>query len=196
MSSLTTAERTLYEHLWAAVPKYADHAPGERVLPLFLQTVGTQRGHVLDAGTGSGKGALALQDAGFRVTCCDVTDAGLVPDAKALPFYQACLWTNLRPLTPAGAFDWVYCTDVLEHVPPQFTMLAIHHMLQVARRGLFLSVSLVPDQFGVWAGKALHQTVQPFVWWKDSLGEVGHVTEARDLITTAIFYVEPSWRPS
>ena len=189
MSTVTTAERTLYEDLWSAVPKYADHAPGEHFLPLFLQTVGEARGHVLDAGTGSGKGALALSRAGFRVTCCDVTDAGLVPDAKSLPFYQACLWTNLRPITASGAFDWVYCTDVLEHVPPQFTMLAIHHMLRVARRGLFLSVSLVPDHFGVWAGQPLHRTVESFIWWRNSLGEIGNVVEARDLLSTAVFFV-------
>jgi len=188
--SLTTTERTLYEEMWA-VPQYAEHSPGVQMLPMFLQCVGAARGHVLDAGSGSGKGALALRDAGFRVTCCDVTDAGLVPDARLLPFRQACLWAPLRPIAPTGSFDWVYCTDVLEHVPTQFTMLAIDQMLRVATRGLFISVSLVPDSFGVWAGKALHQTVQSFPWWKDSIAEVGRVVDARDLINAATFYVEP-----
>jgi hypothetical protein len=60
----------------------------------------------------------------------------------------------------------------------------------VSRRGLFLSVSLVPDNFGVWVGKSLHQTVESFQWWKESLGELGVVTDARDLHHAATFYVE------
>lgn len=189
--SLTTDERALYEDVWTSIPHYADHAPGEVYLPAFLQCVGEARGSVLDAGTGSGKGALALEAAGFRVTCCDVTDAGLMPVARSLRFRQACLWHSLKGTTTTGAFDWVYCTDVLEHIPPQFTMLAIDQMLRVARQGLFLSVALVPDSFGVWAGKSLHQTVQSFVWWRDSLNDVGRVEDARDLHHAACFFVRP-----
>lgn len=189
--SLLDQERDTYADVWSAVDSYGNHAPGEHYLPIFLQIVGSARGHVLDAGTGSGKGALALDGAGFRVTCCDVTDAGLVPQAKHLPFRSASLWHPLRSLAPSNAFDYVYCTDVLEHIPPQFTMLCCEQMLRVARRGLFLSVSLVPDSFGAYIGKALHQTVQPFTWWKSSLGELGNVTDARDLLNSATFYVEP-----
>jgi SAM-dependent methyltransferase len=190
MPGILTSEAALYADLWASVDRYAEHSPGEAMLPVFLELVGEARGHVLDAGTGSGKGALALQAAGFRVTCVDVTDAGLVPEAKALPFHTGSLWHPLWPALPAGYCDWVYCTDVLEHVPPQFTMLAVDQMLRVARTGVFLSVSLVPDQFGVWAGKPLHLTVESFVWWKDSLGELGRVTDARDLLGSATFYME------
>ena len=189
--TLLEAEAATYTDLWGSVESYGTVAPGESMLPIFLDCLGTQRhGHVLDAGTGSGKGALALAAAGFRVTCCDVTDAGLVPAARALPFRTACLWHNLRAILPGHSVDWAYCTDVLEHVPPQFTMLACEQMLRVSRRGLFLSVSLVPDNFGVWVGKSLHQTVQPFTWWRDSLRELGRVADARDLLHAATFYLE------
>lgn len=199
MSTILQVERETYREMWTSVERYADHAPGEQMLPLFLQMVGsTHRGvTVLDAGTGSGKGALALKAAGFDVRLCDVTDAGLVPAAHALPFYEACLWHDLSPTTRAFGHpgrtraDYVYCTDVLEHIPPQFTMLAIDQMLRVASRGLFLSVSLVPDTFGIWAGKALHQTVQPFTWWRDALKELGTVIEARDLIDSGVYLVGP-----
>lgn len=189
--SLLQTEAETYTDLWSSVESYGAVAPGEQMLPVFLDCIGSRRhGHILDAGTGSGKGALALASAGFRVTCVDMTDAGLVPDAKALPFHTGSLWHNLRRFAPTGSFDWVYCTDVLEHIPQQFTMLACEQMLRVSNRGLFLSVSLVPDSFGVWAGKPLHQTVQSFVWWKNSLSELGRVTDARDLVHAATFYVE------
>jgi SAM-dependent methyltransferase len=185
--SLLETERATYAEMWASVPAYSVHAPGEQYLPIFQQfaKLGST---VLDAGTGSGKGAVALSAAGYHVVTCDMTDAGLVAEAKALRFESACLWGDLWRL---GPFGWVYCTDVLEHIPPQFTMLAIHQMLKVAREGLFLTVSLVPDSFGVWAGKSLHQSVFPFTWWKEALAEVGDVIEARDLISNAVFVVRP-----
>ena len=183
--SLLAQERDTYAELWGAVGTYADHSPGVEVLPIFLSLVGDLRGTVLDVGTGSGKGALALLGAGFRVAMMDVTEAGLVAETASLPFTAGCVWGEM----PIGDFDWAYCTDVLEHVPPQFTMLAVHRMLQTASRGVFLSVSTVPDNFGIWMGKALHQTVQSFVWWRDSLREVGQVKDARDLLHSATFLV-------
>jgi SAM-dependent methyltransferase len=183
--SLLDTERATYETVWSSVQGYAQHSPGEQYLPLFLQVVGDTRGTVLDAGTGSGKGARALHNAGFYVEACDFTSEGFDAVDVAL-FIDQCLWHDFGP----RSYDWVYCTDVLEHIPPQFTMLAIDQMLRIAKEGLFLTVSLVPDSFGVWAGKSLHQTVQPFTWWKDSLKELGAVVEARDLISNAVFVVK------
>lgn len=186
MNTILSSERRLYVDLWSDVPSYAEHSPGEAMLPLFLQ-MGLHGGTVLDAGTGSGKGAVALAKTGFLPTLLDMTDAGLVDEAKAFPFEEGCLWHDLG----ARRFDYVYCTDVLEHVPTQFTMLAVQQMLRVCHIGLFISVSLVPDSFGVWAGKNLHQTVQPFLWWKQSFAEVGIVQESRDLMNNAVFFVRP-----
>lgn len=189
MNSVTHAERRLYEDVWSSISNYGEFSPGERYLPVFLAIAGDMRGSVLDAGAGSGKGAVALARVGFDVTLCDLTREGLVADAEPFPFLPGCLWSDL---SARGRYDYVYCTDVLEHVPPQFTMLVVHRMLSVARRGLFISVSLVPDAFGVWAGRSLHQTVQPFTWWRDNLHELGDVVDARDLLNTALFYVRPS----
>jgi hypothetical protein len=200
--SILETERATYTDVWSSVEGYASKSPGELYLPLFLQMVNLEpnaRRHVtvLDAGTGSGKGAIALTDAGFLVRTCDVTDAGLVPEARTIPYADACLWHDLSHVTRAFGHpnrtkaDYVYCTDVLEHVPPQFTLLAIDQMLRVTSRALFLSVSLIPDSFGVWVGTSLHQTVQPFVWWRDALREVGAVREARDLLSDAVFLIAP-----
>jgi len=191
MPSLHDAERETYQTIWGGVSDYATTAPGERFLPLFLHVTGSTRGTVLDAGTGSGKGAVALRQAGFQVTLCDLTDEGLVPEAQTLPFKTACLWQSLKAFAPllGRKWDWVYCTDVLEHIPPQFTMLVISRLLEVARKGVFLTVSVEPDVFGLWIGRPLHQTVQPYEWWKTSLSEVGEVIDARDLLNAAMFVV-------
>lgn len=188
MTTLTQQERALYDEVWS-LPDYGAFAPGEHYLPLFLDMAKPALGaSVLDAGTGSGKGALALRDASCYVTALDITDAGL-PEAFPVPFVEASLF---RPLPfPTKQFDYVYCTDVLEHIPEAFTMAVVANLLRVTSRGLFLSISLVPDSFGVWAGRPLHLTVKDFSWWKQSLSELGTVVECRDLLNTGIFLLRP-----
>ena len=194
--SLIETERQTYEAIWG-LDAYATTSPGADMLPLFedmIPRLGARArfrtATVLDAGTGSGKGALALQARGFAVTACDLTDSGLIDEARAAcPFHQVVLWEDLR--RQVGRHDYVYCCDVLEHIPPHFTMLVISRLLEAARLGVFLSISLVPDAFGAWVGKPLHQTVQSFTQWRDQLDTVGEVVEARDLLITGVYLVKP-----
>jgi 2-polyprenyl-3-methyl-5-hydroxy-6-metoxy-1,4-benzoquinol methylase len=202
MPRLVEAERQKYELAWA-VEAYATNSPGEQCVPVFLDMLAAAghvgRGTVLDAGCGAGKGAIALVRAGFDVTLTDLTPAGLEQTAEApelgdLSFVPACLWEDLMPVARGvglEAFDFAYCCDVMEHIPTHLTMLVVARLLDVAGKGVFLSVSMVPDVFGVWVGEPLHQTVQPFVWWRDQLNVVGRVVEARDLLTVSCFLLEP-----
>lgn len=184
-----TVEAEKYRDVWLSVPQYGEHSPGELFVPMF-STVATAGAHVVDAGTGSGRGALALTAAGYHVDCvCDLTADGLVEAARRFRFAEACLWRPLRPQLKLGRTEWVYCVDVLEHLPPQFTMLAVDQMLALAEVGLFLVVTLVPDQWGAVVGETLHRTVEAFTWWRDSLREVGRVVDARDQIQRGVFVV-------
>ncbi len=213
---LQTRERTIYEAMWA-IDTYARVAPGELYAPLFAE--GAAPGStVLDAGCGSGKGALALVSRGYRVTLCDMTASGLITEARPLQFAEACLWNSLKPVAylakvwheascevtkpvkgapplvsryDGATFDWIYCTDTLEHLPTELTMLAVSRMLEVAKVGAFFSVTFTPDGCGKWLGEDLHKTVRPFKWWRDALREVGEVTDARDLLGAGVFVVRP-----
>lgn len=186
--TIQTQETDRYAMVWESVPQYANESPGQDLAPTFA-TFARPGATVLDAGCGSGKGGVALARAGYDVTLCDLTDAGLVPEAQGLPFATACLWKPLRAQVRRGAVDWVYCVDVLEHLPTQFTMLAIDHMLALSTQGVFLGISLVPDNFGPWLGHPLHLTVQPFVWWRDALKELGTVVDARDQLIRGVYVV-------
>jgi hypothetical protein len=79
----------------------------------------------------------------------------------------------------------------MEHIPTEFTMLAARNLLDVSMKGVFFHISLVPDAFGAYVGHPLHQSVFPFVWWRDRLREIGLVQECRDLITAGAYYVTP-----
>lgn len=188
-------ERARYEDVWGALDAYGDDSPGEWYAPVFLEHVSAP-GLVLDAGCGSGKGAVALARAGFEVVMTDLTADGLGDEARALMagggplrFREGCLWRPMRGQIGVGAVDAVFCCDVLEHLPTQFTMLAVDQMLALARRGVFLSIALGRDSASEWIGEALHLTVQPFRWWLDSLRELGRVEDARDLMKTGLYWV-------
>lgn len=191
MSDIVTTERQTYSDMWT-VPAYSAHSPGEMMVPVFLSmlrrtTMSAES--VLDAGCGSGKGALALRDFGFKVSLCDITDEGLDPEARLMPFERVVLWEDLRQ--GVGFHDYVYCCDVMEHIPPTFAMLVVSRLLEVARSGVFFSISFVPDTMGAWIGKPLHQTLQSFVDWRDQLSTVSRLVEARDMLNAGAFLVEP-----
>ncbi len=202
--SIATQERELYTTVWASIDDYAKYSPGEVYLPIFLDMAGLAHyaedgyalapsaGHpaILDAGCGSGKAAVGLKKAGFNVTMCDVTRDGLVPEAQDIKFFDQVLWNPIVIDTKwPYDFAYAYCCDVLEHIPPQFTMLVVSRLLDVAPR-VFLSVCNVQDSAGVWIGKSLHQTVQPFSWWKANFKEIATVIEARDLFDNSVFLLE------
>lgn len=188
--TIQAQERETYRDMFA-IESYGDFSPGERYAPVFA-SLATPGATVLDAGCGTGKGLLALEALGYDVFGCDLTADGLLPETKHLRMVEACLWRDLSAVTfLAGVeqFDYVYCCDVLEHIPTPFTMLVVRNLLSVAKHGVFLSIALQPDQCGVWIGKHLHRTVQSFSEWRDQLKELGTVTEARDLMTTGIYMV-------
>ncbi len=188
MSDLISLERTKYEEMWT-IESYAKNSPGEQFVTLFHDIVTEHSiglGSVIDAGCGQARGTRALEGLGYSVIgLCDVTDAALPPE-YADRFFQCALWDNLQHRA-----DYVFCCDVLEHIPMAFTGLTIQRLLDSSREGVFLSVSTVPDTFGRWIGQTLHETVQPFTWWRDLLSTLGNIVVGRDLLLTAVFFVRP-----
>lgn len=186
---IVAKETEKYADLWSTIETYSQDAPGETNVPLFVAMAGERlqpKQTILDAGCGSGKGAVALSKLGLDLTVClcDLTDAGLTDEARAMDrFRSSCLWKFSLP-----GWNWIYCCDVLEHIPPEYTMLTIQRMLDSADYSFF-TISLVPDQFGIWVGERLHLTVQPFVWWRDRFRDLGTLIEARDLINYGAYLV-------
>lgn len=197
--SLQAVETDAYADLWSSVSSYKRNSPGEQYAATFHALVQDAGATVLDAGCGEGRGLVALAKLGYVVAGLDLTDAGLSAEAATFPFMQETIWNdlheavNLFHASPTHAYgskpDYVYCCDVLEHLPPQFTMLAVDQLVRIAKKGVFLSIFFIQDGYGPWVGRHLHQTVQPFVWWRDSLRERHAVVEARDCHEFGIFYV-------
>jgi hypothetical protein len=127
---------------------------------------------------------------------CDITDYGLCDEAKTadIPFHQTALWDSLHVIANGvlgRKFDYVYCCDVLEHIPKEYTMLVISRLLEVTKRRLFLSIAHKLDIHGLWVGKHLHQTVEQFTWWRDNLSTLADMVECRGLMNSGLFLLSP-----
>jgi 2-polyprenyl-3-methyl-5-hydroxy-6-metoxy-1,4-benzoquinol methylase len=187
--SLSQTERETYREMWAVDPYRESGSPGVWCADIFASWA-APKSTVLDAGCGLGVGGQALEERGFRVYYSDLS---LVNESLAEKFQPACLWSEpeVRALRRFGRIEYVYCTDVLEHIPTPFAMLAAANLINLATKGVFFSIGLQPDHFGVWVGKTLHHTVQSFTQWRDQLRELGNLVDARDLGGAGIYMVTP-----
>jgi 2-polyprenyl-3-methyl-5-hydroxy-6-metoxy-1,4-benzoquinol methylase len=176
MTDLAAAERDKYERMWRE-PSYRINSPGLRELRRFLDGVPWAPGQtVLDAGCGLGRAGLEMSRLGLEVTLLDLVATSRAPEAHRLPFLEATLWNLPRAL---GAFDWIFCVDVLEHLPEEQIEAALHHLAARTRRGGFLQIACFPDACGNIIGERLHLTIQPPTWWSRRVAR--HWTQMRDL---------------
>ena len=188
--NILAKEQAKYEAIWQ-IPQYHDHTGGGKFFEdLFLKIVDPEPGTtVLDVGCGSGRGAAAARDAGFFPTLLDFVDVR-DRDVMDLPFIKQPAWLPIKGYKPGRQMCWKYviCGDVMEHIPIQFTMLAIQNMLDVCDE-VFFNISTVPDKGGRFIGETLHLTVRSFVWWRDCISEIAEIINARDLFIQGTFHV-------
>lgn len=158
--SLEDGERLKYEAMWK-VPGYRALSPGEDLVTLFTEACKPQPGDtVLDLGCGSGRATLALINEGLRATGVDIANNCLDHGVK-IPFVQANLWDLPKDMTA----DWVFCTDVMEHIPTEKVMDVLNCINSACKKGAFFSISFTDDSFGAVIGQKLHLTVRNYQWW-------------------------------
>lgn len=149
------------------------------MLPIFRQLV-RKRGTLVDIGCGTGRAAKALDKGGFKATLMDF--AHNAPEV-VLPYVQC----NIFGKWPDRRWDYGYCCDVMEHLPPEKVDKALKNIFEHCDK-VFFTIHFGQDNFGAAIGHPLHLTVQPFTWWRDKLREYRTLKDARDLIGMGVFY--------
>lgn len=173
-------ERAKYQQTWE-IPNYKDTSPGLNAVEHFMKLVKPKEAETLiDLGCGTGAAGLALARKGLWVYWTDLIPDVLDDEVNKERFVACPIWSRswhvMRPL----GWDYGFCCDVLEHVPTEYTMLAIDRILTRCRTA-WLMIATLPDGFGPLIGHTLHLTVRPIDWWLARISTLGVVTDARDL---------------
>ena len=155
-------EREKYQILWAR-QDYRDWSPGADAVDAFLAL--EPEGLVIDFGCGTGRAALKIAET-HRVLCIDFTDNCRDKAAVILPFVQHDL---TRPIPVRG--DVGFCTDVMEHIPPEDVDAVLANIMASVPR-CFFQIATVPDAFGAAIGQTLHLTVRDHEWWAAKFAKI------------------------
>ena len=168
-------EQQKYERMYA-YPEYNVHSPGERCAPNFITVVRALTGStVIDFGCGTGRGGVALKEAGYDVTLVDFVGNSRSIAGLTLPFRQMDL---TKPMDLKA--DYGYCTDVLEHIPPPDVDAVIDNIMACVPK-CFFQISLIHEDMGEsLIDCQLHLSVHSHYWWTECFKRLGYIIEWRD----------------
>ena len=156
---LADREREKYRKMWS-IKSYRETSPGLNVAPLALEKLGMRAGDsVLDFGCGEGLAIDWFEERDISAMGVDIVS--LRPD-----IVEGCLWSLPENLTPA---DFVFCADVLEHIPEEKVDAVLRAIFDHADQGAFMTVATIGCIHGIRHGEVLHLTVKPIEWWADKI---------------------------
>lgn len=172
----STSERVKYERVWKN-PDYRRFSPGLKAIAKFDLLSLFNRLNVrsiLDVGCGSGKAMQEMKNSIYKFTVDGFDIAHNCLDehiARTCRLYTGCVWT-LHDL-PTG-YDLLFCTDVMEHIPPDKVRDTLECLCYATARYVFLGIALFPDSFGPkLIGEPLHLSVHDSDWWLKEIKDSG-----------------------
>jgi len=123
----------------------------------------------------------------------DVLDYGCGKStlARNLPFsikeYDPAIPKHSELPKPA---DIVVCTDVLEHIEPEYLDNVISHLNNLVKKVGYFTACTIPAVKKLPDGRNAHLTVEPAKWWINKFWEHFEVVSFTKLDNEIIFMVE------
>lgn len=165
----TAAERNKYTRIWE-FEEYRSVSPGEELIEVFKKHVPFKKGEtIVDLGCGTGRAAAALSRLGLEITGLDIAANCLDVPYRSMPFIQACLW---EPDWAEYTWQWFYCTDVMEHIPPEHVDTVLDNIYTATIKGGFFQIAMFKESYGKLIGDNLHLTIQSGAFWHKKLADL------------------------
>lgn len=186
-------EKDKYDVIWRDYPTYRDCSPGEAFAPFFFDGFkGEIRAGqtIIDFGCGTARVAKEFIAKGLNVTLVDISPYCLDEEIRNLlplfsnqiHFHQGCLWSLPKSIKSSY---WMYCCDVLEHIPEEYIETCLDQIAKRTRFGGYFSICLKEDLAGKKLGHPLHLTVKEKDWWEEKINKhftiIGQDAVADDL---------------
>lgn len=121
----------------------------------YCELHGLERGTVLDYGAGRGRFAEELER--------------IAPGRYIVSNYEPAI-AHYSEL-PAGPFDVVVCTHVLEHVEPELLVDTLAEIRARARKFVYMEIPHGPAGRVLSDGRNAHLIQEPPVWWIERMKE-------------------------
>jgi 2-polyprenyl-3-methyl-5-hydroxy-6-metoxy-1,4-benzoquinol methylase len=175
---LACKERQKYAYLWRHLPEYREISPAELFVNHFLdffEKAFEKEQTLIDFGTGCGRVAKTFLAKDLRVKLVDFCPECLDQEIylmtlflqEKVEFIEATLWDLPDSLKPC---DWIYCCDVLEHIPESRLDLTLSAMAARMKKGGYLSICLKEDEHGrQLVGEPLHLIVKDSSFWRKTI---------------------------
>jgi len=171
-------EQQKYLKCWK-VDAYRNLSPGEQCVPVFLEVhadlhPGAEKQDLIDFGCGTGRAGYKLFQTGkFNVTLMDFAWNCLDKNIKEEVGIEGLRFVehDITKKTHERA-EWGYCTDMMEHLPPEQIDDALDVMFESCET-LFFQIATIPDHFGGHPDikEELHLSVFEYEWWLKKFAE-------------------------
>lgn len=154
----------------------------------------------LEVGCGPGYGIKFARSQGQEIWGIDLADIRHI--WKKLGIDQWCQVADASDIPyDDDMFDFVVCTEVLEHIPEWDVINALKEMYRVGTNLFVFSVALqdevqpIPMYFDPLYRKNMHThiTIQPSEWWVDKLLEVGYDVEVASSTDESLMVEARKW---
>lgn len=173
MEKKAETEKEKYDIIWREQPNYRECSPGETFAPFFFDGFKSElrAGQTItDFGCGTARVAKEFLARGLNTNLVDISPYCLDEEirrlltlfANQLHFHQGCLWQLPEGLKPTY---WMYCCDVLEHIPEDYVGKCIEQIATRTKHGGYFSICLTEDMAGKKLGHPLHLTVKDKDFW-------------------------------
>lgn len=153
---ITDNYKELNRKLHDADPHYG--TSGQKYADYIRQLCDWGRGTVLDYGAGKCTLKKALGPA-YSVTCYDPCVPGI--DTK-----------------PEGTFDAVACTDVMEHIEPEYVMDVLKDVRKFTHGYAFFVIAVTPARKKLEDGRNAHVSLKTPDEWKELVKQAGFEIES------------------